>query len=391
MSGIGTRCIHAGYKPEMHWGAVMPPIYQTSTFTLESAEEGARRFAGDGKDTGYIYTRLGNPTISVLEKCVANLEGGAAGLACSSGMGAFNTLLFGLLKAGDHMIGGRTLYGPSRSIVENNWNQLGVQSSFVDTSDLEQIQAAWRPNTKLLFVETPANPNLTITDIKACAELAHKQDAILVVDNTFMSPILQQPIRFGADYVLNRATKFWGGHSDVIGGIIVAHTLEEGEQLRSAWCNLGATMDPHQAWLILRSIKTLKLRVLAAQKSAVEIALHLQEHPAVKTVMYPYLSAHPGSSIHSRQAHGGGSLISFELKGGLESGRDLMNRVRLITLAVSMGGVESLIEHPASMTHSRMPPEQRLEAGISDGLVRLSVGCEDVEDLVADLVQALAS
>lgn len=386
--GIGTLCVHGGYNPQANeFGAAMPPIYQTSTFAFPDVAHGAALFAGE--EEGYIYTRIGNPTIRALENCVTALEGGADGLACSSGMAAWNTLVFGLLKSGDHIICGKTLYAPSRTIVEKNWSQFGIEASFVDTSCLKEIEAAWRPNTKLLFFETPANPNLSITDIADCARLAHANGAILVVDNTFMSPILQRPFGHGADWVIHSVTKFLNGHSDVVGGIIIAHHKEQYDALRPVWYNLGATMDPHQAWLVLRGVKTLKLRVLAAQENAREIAYYLKQQPTVEQVMYPELPNHPGMRVHQKQTSGPGSLISFELKGGVEAGVRLMNNLQVMTLAVSLGGVETLIEHPASMTHSKMSHEQRMEAGISDGLVRLSVGCEDVHDLIDDLAHAL--
>jgi methionine-gamma-lyase len=334
---------------------------------------------------------MGNPTIRMLEDNLAVLEGAAQGFACSSGIGAFGTLVFALLNAGDHLLATDAVYGPTRTTVEEHWSRFGIQYDFIDTADLEEVRRALKPNTRLLFVETPANPTLKVSDIAGCAELASNHGALFVVDNTFMSPILQRPLALGADVVMHSVTKFINGHSDVVGGIILTHNTELAARIRPVWFSLGATMDPHQAWLVLRGIKTLKLRVLAAQESAMQIAEYLAGHSAVEHVYYPGLPNHPQRRLQQRQADGPGSLISFELKGGTEAGTKLMNSVRLMTLAVSLGGVESLIQHPASMTHAGMRPEQRANAGIADGLVRLSVGCEDVEDLLDDLEHGLQS
>ena len=386
--GIGTKAIHAGfYKDE--FGSVMPAIYQTSTFAFDSTEQGAGRFAGT--EPGYIYTRMGNPTIAMLEANVAALEGGAAALACASGMAASNALFFGLLGAGSHVVLSDAIYGPTRGVIENHWSRFGVAASIVNTADLSAVRAALRPETKLLFVETPANPTNKISDIAGCAELAHSAGALLAVDNTFMSPVLQRPLEHGADIVMHSITKFLNGHSDVVGGVLVFKQPELAQRLKPVWFTLGGTMDPHQAWLVLRGLKTLKLRVLAAQDNATQLAALLAQHPAVDAVHYPGLAGHPGYAVHAKQAAGPGSLISFNLRGGLEAGAMLMEGLKLMTLAVSLGGVETLISHPASMTHRSLPREQRLAAGISDGLVRLSVGCEDAADLLADMQQGLDS
>ncbi len=384
--GHGTQAIHAGQDRDAT-GSVMTPIYQTSTFAFDSVAQGAARFGG--KEAGYIYTRLGNPTIRALEDNIAMLEGGARSLACASGMAAVNTLYFALLGQGLHMAATDSLYGASRTIVEQHWSRFGVQHSFIDTSNLDELERSMRPETKLVFIETPANPNLKVSDITECAGIAHRHGALLAVDNTFMSPILQRPFECGADIVLHSITKFINGHSDVVGGIIVARTEELYQRLRPVWANLGGTMDPHQAWLVLRGVKTLKLRVLAAQENAQRLAELLAAHPKVAWVAFPGLSGFPGAWPHFRQASGPGSLISFELKDGLDAGERLLNSVKLMALAVSLGGVETLIQHPASMTHAGMSREARLAANIGDGLVRLSVGCEDIADLEADLLQAL--
>jgi methionine-gamma-lyase len=304
-------------------------------------------------------------------------------------MAALNTLFFGLLSAGDHLVASASIYAPTRLVHERHWSRFGVEHDFIDTADVDLVRAAMRENTKLVVIESPANPNLRITDIRACAQIAHQHGALLAVDNTFMSPILQRPIEHGADIVMHSVTKFLNGHSDVVGGMLVFADPAVHERLRPVWYTLGGTMDPHQSWLVLRGTKTLKLRVLAAQEGAKVLAALLAKHPAVERVFYPGLAEHENHDVHARQADGPGSLISFELKGGLSAGAALMDNLQLMTLAVSLGGVETLIQHPASMTHVGMSREARYAAGISDGLVRLSVGCEDVADLVADMEQAL--
>ena len=382
-----TACIHAGPEPDPFYGSVAPPIYQTSTFSFESPEQGAARFAGE--DPGYIYTRMGNPTTAMLEEAVAELEGGTGGLATASGMAAVSTVFFGLLSAGDHVVCSASVYGPSRVVLQRHFSRFGVNATLVDTSDLEALRAAMTDRTRVVFVETPANPTLAVTDIARAAELAHDAGAYLVVDNTFMSPVLQKPFRFGADVVLHSVTKFLNGHSDVVGGILLFRDDELLDRLRGVRHHLGGTMDPHQAWLVLRGVRTLHMRVLQAQENARALSEVLAEHPGVDEIRYPGLPGHPQAELIDRQMAGPGSLISFELAGGIEAGRKLLEEVRVPTLAVSLGGVESLIQHPASMTHASVDREDRLAAGITDGLVRLSVGCEAKEDLVADLSRAL--
>jgi methionine-gamma-lyase len=384
---IDTNCIHAGQAPDPTFGCVAPPIYQTSTFVFKTPEEGAARFAG--KEPGYIYTRMGNPTIAMLEANVAAMEEGEFALATSSGMAAASTVFFSLLSAGDHVVCSASVYGPSRVILERDFSRFGVESSMVDTSDLDAIRGAMTEKTKIVFVETPANPTLAITDLAGAAKIAHEGGAILVVDNTFMSPVLQKPFHFGADIVMHSVTKFLNGHADVVGGILVFRDEALMKKVRSGLHYLGGTMDPHQSWLVLRGIKTLAMRVRTAQGNAQVLAEMMADHPAVDWVAYPGLPGQPQADLISRQMKGMGSLISFEVKGGYEAGKRVLSGVHLPALAVSLGGVESLIQHPASMTHAAMKPEDRLEAGITDGLVRLSVGCEGIEDLVADFQQAL--
>ncbi len=384
---IDTECIHAGPEADPAFGSVAPPIYQTSTFVFSSPEEGAARFAG--RDPGYIYTRMGNPTTAALESAVATLEEGTSALATASGMAAVSTVFFALLSSGDHVVCSASVYGPSRVLLERDFSRFGVDATMVDTSDLDALRAAITTRTRVVFIETPANPTLAVTDIAAAADIAHEAGALLVVDNTFMSPVLQKPFRWGADIVLHSVTKFLNGHSDVVGGVLVFRDESLMKRVRSVLHYLGGTMDPHQAWLVLRGTRTLAMRVRTAQENARAVAEVLASHPAVQEVRYPGLPGHPQADLIARQMGGPGSLVSFELEGGLEAGRRMLAAVRLPALAVSLGGVESLIQHPASMTHAAMAREDRLAAGITDGLVRLSVGCEDREDLVTDLQQAL--
>lgn len=385
--GINSRLIHSG-EFENPLGSATVPIYQTSTFIFESADHGAKCFSGE--EDGYIYTRIGNPTIHALETLVADLESGSKGIATSSGMAAANTIYMALLSKGDHIVSSAAVYGPSRGVMEQHWSRFGVESSYVNTANIEEVKAAIRPNSKMLYVETPANPTMDITDLTACAKLAHDHKMVLVVDNTFSSPYLQRPLEFGADVVFHSMTKFLNGHADVVAGMIVTKDDALGNKLRSMMITLGCNMDPHQAYMVIRGIRTLGIRVERAQESAMKIAAYLESHPKVEWVMYPGLQSHPQHKLATKQMDGFGSMISFELKGGLKAGKVLMNNVKVAILAVSLGGVETLIQHPASMTHSKVSAEAKQKAGISDGLVRYSVGIEDVEDLISDLEQGLA-
>lgn len=382
-----TLLIHGGVEPDPK-GSATVPIYQTSTFAFENAEEGARRFSGESD--GYIYTRLGNPTISALERQVAILENGYGSIATSSGMGAVSSVYMAFLKAGDHIVSTDAVYGPTRSLMETYFKQFGVESTYIDTSKLENIEAAIKPNTRMLYLESPTNPTMVITDLKAASELAHKHGLVVVVDNTFCSPYIQRPLDLGADVVIHSMTKFLNGHADIVAGIIITKTEELYKTIQPAMVNIGCNMDPHQAFMVLRGIKTLSLRVERAQQNAQKVAEYLEKHPKIEWVKYPGLKSHPQFELAKKQMKGPGAMISFELKGGIEAGKILMNNVRLAMLAVSLGGVETLIQHPASMTHSKLSPEARLKANITDGLVRFSVGIEDVEDIIADLDQALA-
>lgn len=383
-----TKVIHAGQEPDPLFGGVSVPIYQSSTFAFQNAEQGAARFAG--REKGYIYTRIANPTIKALEDSVASLENGYGGIATSSGMSAISTVLFGLLEKGSHLISTASVYGATRVMVENILSRFDVVADFTDTSKIDNIRRLIRSETKLLFIETPANPTLVLTDIAACAQLARENNLLLVVDNTFASPIIQNPLDLGADIVIHSVTKFLNGHSDVVGGVIVPREESIYQQLRKIMPLLGGNMDPHQAWLVLRGIKTLALRVEKSQENAFKLAQFLANHPQVAWVNYPGLKSHPQHDLARRQMRGFGAMICFGLKGGYEAGKKMINSVKIATLAVSLGGVESLIQHPASMTHAGVPQKEKEQAGITDDLIRLSVGCEGFEDLKADLEQALS-
>jgi len=382
-----TKLIHAGGFDDA-LGSAVTPIYQSSTFKFRNADHGAQCFTGESD--GYIYTRLANPTIRELEKTMAELENGFGGIATSSGMGAVNTVYMAYLGQGSHIICHEAVYGPSRIILESIYSRFGVEYSLVDTTNIENVRKAFRPNTSLLYTETPANPTMGISDLAAMAELAHQHGVPMVVDNTFCSPYLQRPLDLGADIVLHSMTKFINGHADVVAGMLVAKKEEDYKKLRSMMTNLGCNMDPHQAYLTRRGLKTLAIRIDRAQESAVAIAEFLENHPKVASVKYPGLKSHPQYEIGLRQMSGPGAMISFELKGGLVAGKILMDNVKLMLLAVSLGGIETLIQHPASMTHSKMNIGDRHQAGITDGLVRLSVGIEKVTDIINDLDQALA-
>ena len=382
-----TKAIHAGFEPRDHRGAVSVPIYQSSTFSFDSAEEGAARFAGESE--GLIYTRIGNPTNAALEEAVASLEGGCGAIATATGMAAVSTVFLTLLHQKDHIVSTRPLYGATAGMIANRLSRFGISSTFVPATDADAIERAIRPETRMIFAETPANPTLDIVDIARVAAIAGGAGVPLVVDNTFAGPHLQRPLELGASIVLHSMTKSLNGHSDVVAGVVVAADPAMLRSLRETARTFGMTIDPHQAWLVLRGMRTLGMRVERAQANAIEIARWLEEHPEVAWVRYPGLISHPQFHVAKRQMSGPGSVISFELHGGVAAGRLLMNNVRLITLAVSLGGVESLIEHPASMTHSKLPEDEQRIEGVTPGLVRLSVGCEDLDDIRADLAQAL--
>lgn len=384
--GFNTKLIHAGAFDD-EFGSATVPIYQSSTFRFKTAQEGADCFSG--KSDGYIYTRIGNPTINALEKNIAALENGYNGIATSSGMGAISSVYMALLGAGSHIVSSDAVYGPARGVLEQDFSRFGVEASFVNTSKLENIVAAIKPNTKVLYIETPANPTMEITDIAACAKIAKDHNLILVVDNTFCSPYLQKPLDLGADVVLHSVTKFINGHADIVGGIIVTKGPELYKKIRHSMVYMGCNMDPTQAFMVIRGVKTLAIRIDRAQESAMKIAEFLQSHPGIAWIKYPGLKSHPQHELAKTQMKGFGSMMSFGLKGGYEAGKKLMDHLHLAILAVSLGGVETLIQHPASMTHAGVSKEHKLAAGITDDLVRFSVGIEDVEDIISDLKQAL--
>lgn len=390
-SGFNTTAIHAGARKDTQYGALATPIYSTSTFEFDSAEQGGARFAG--QEQGYIYSRLGNPTVAVLEEKLAALENAEAALAVSSGIGAVTTALWTALKAGDHVVADETLYGCTFAFLNHGISRFGVDVSFVDTSDLAAVKAALRPNTRVMYLETPANPNLKIVDLQVLAALAHQHnpDLLVIVDNTFATPFLQRPLELGCDVALHSATKYLNGHGDVIAGMI-AGKADFIAQCRSFGLKdmTGAVLGAFEAYLIIRGMKTLPLRVERHCQNAMTVAEFLQQHPAVERVYYPGLSAHPGHDVAVRQMHGGfGGILAFEVKGGFDAGKKVINSVQLAKVAVSLGDCETLIEHPASMTHSPYTPAERAAAGISEGLIRLAVGLENVEDIIADLKQAL--
>ncbi len=387
-SGFATRAIHAGSQKN-EFGTLAQPIYQTSTFVFENAEQGGRRFALE--EEGYIYTRLGNPTCTVVEKKMANLEGAEACVSAASGIGAISSAIWVCVQAGDHIVAGKTLYGCTFAFLNHGLSRYGVEVSFVDTRDPENVRKAMRPNTKLVYIETPANPNMYITDIKAVCDIAHKQEGVKVmVDNTYCSPYLCRPLEFGADIVVHSATKYLNGHGDVIAGF-VAGTKEYIDQVRLLGIKdlTGASMSPFDAYLINRGMKTLHIRMDRHCENALKVAEFLQTHPAIEKIMYPGLPSFPQYELAKKQMDKPGAMIAFELKGGREAGIKLMNSVHLCALAVSLGDTETLIQHPASMTHSPYTPEERAASDISEGLVRLSVGLENAEDIIADLKQAL--
>ena len=390
--GFGTRAVHAGNVRDTQYGSLTMPIYQTSTFYFDSCEQGGRRFAGE--EGGYIYTRLGNPTTTVLENKIAALEGGEACAAASSGMGAISSCLWSIAGAGKHIIADETLYGCTFALLSHGMTQYGVEVTFTDLSKLENLTANLRENTVAVYIETPANPNLKITDIELLAKAAHEYnpEILVVCDNTFASPALQNPLKLGADVVVHSATKYLNGHGDVIAGFVVG-SAEFITKVKMFGLKdmTGATLGPFESWLILRGLKSLEIRVERHTASAKKIAEYLYNNDKVEHVNYPGLPTHPGHEIAKRQMKDFGGMISFEIKGGKEAGMKFCNALKLCTIAVSLGDAETLIEHPASMTHSTYGPEDLKAAGISAGLIRLSVGLENADDIIADMQQAFDS
>ncbi|MCY0146399.1 methionine gamma-lyase [Hoeflea sp. G2-23] len=387
---FSTRAIHHGYNPLDNEGALTPPLHLTSTFAFESAEAGGEMFAGERP--GHVYSRISNPTLDLLERRIAVLEGAEAGLALASGMGAITAALWTLLAPGDEIIVDKTLYGCTFAFMRHGLAKFGIKVTHVDMTDPDKLTAAMSESTKVVYFETPANPNMRLVDIAAISEIAHQGGATVVVDNTYATPYLTRPVELGADIVVHSATKYLGGHGDVVAGLLVG-TAEQVAAIRLFGMKdmTGAVMAPFNAMLVLRGLKTLALRMDRHCANARQVAEMLEASPGVTKVYYPGLASFAQHDLAKRQMPGFGGMIAFELDGGIDAGRQLMNRLSMIGRAVSLGDAESLIQYPASMTHSTYNPEERAEYGISDGLIRLSVGLEDIDDIIADLHQALTA
>lgn len=386
--GFNTQAVHGGvHKNE--FGSLGVPIYQTSTFIFDSAEQGGRRFALE--EEGFIYSRLGNPTVDSLEKKLALLEGAEAAVATSSGMGAITSSIWPFINKGDHMVVSKTLYGCTFAYMNHGLTRMGVEIDFVDVRDPQNVKDAMKDNTKIVYLETPANPTMDIADIEEISKIAHKvEGCMVIVDNTFATPYLQRPLELGADIVVHSATKYLNGHGDIVAGI-AAGSAELMQQVRLVGVKdmTGSVMSPNDAFLMIRGMKTLGIRMDRHCENAQKVAEFLESHPAVEKVYYPGLKSFEQYDIAKKQMSKPGAMMSFEVKGGVEAGRTIMNSVELCSLAVSLGDTETLIQHPATMTHSTYSAEELKEAGISEGLVRLSVGLEDADDIIADLKQAL--
>lgn len=386
---FATKAIHGGYEKDPVSGALTTPIYQTSTFIFDSAEQGGRRFALE--EDGFIYSRLGNPTNAQLEEKVALLENGEACMSTGSGIGAITSALWTALKAGDHVVASKTLYGCTYAMFNHGISRYGVEVTFVDATNLDELKGAMKENTKVVYLETPANPDLKLVDIEEISKIAHTvEGCMVIVDNTFCTPYIQRPLELGADVVVHSATKYLNGHGDVIAGFVVgkADFLTQ-VRLFGVKDMTGSVLSPFDAYLIIRGMKTLQIRMERHTQNAIEVAKFLESHPNVETVSYPGLESFPQYELAKKQMDMPGGMIAFEVKGGLEGGKKLLNSLELCTLAVSLGDCETLIQHPGSMTHSPYTQEERAKAGISEGLIRISVGLEDAEDIIEDLKQGL--
>lgn len=377
---FSTKAIHVGQEADKSTGATIVPIYQTSTYTQEEI----------GRHKGYEYSRTGNPTRTALEKCLASLEDGKYGLAFASGCAATTTALMSLLKAGDHVVASDDLYGGTYRLFQKVLSNFGLEFTYVDVTSKDNILSAIKENTKLLWIETPTNPLLKLCDIQQISEISKEKGLILAVDNTFMSPYFQKPLNLGADIVIHSTTKYLGGHSDVVGGAVITSNEKFFTDIKFNQNSMGAVPGPFDCWLTLRGLKTLAVRMREHNKNAMAIAKFLSSHPKIEKVNYPGLETHPQFELAKRQMTGFGGMISFEVKGGLEAGKIVATETKLFSLAESLGGVESLIGHPATMTHAAIPREERLKIGLSDGLIRISVGIEDEDDLITDLKHALS-
>ncbi len=388
-----TMVIHASQKPDPSTGALSTPIFQTSTFVFDNVEQGAARFAKE--EAGYVYSRGGNPTTAQLEEKMAVIEGGQACVAAASGMGAIGSTLVSLLKSGDHIICGDTIYGGTSVLMHQGLPEMGIEVSFVDTTDLDKVRAAIKSTTKIIYFETPTNPTMKVTDIKGCADIAHEHNLLLVVDNTFAPPPIQYPLKLGADICIHSVTKYINGHGDVIGGVVVG-PQDIIDKIRGLGITkvCGTPPSPFNSWLVLRGLKTLGMRVRTHCENALELANFLENHEYVAKVFYPGLASHPQHKICKNQMNGlFGGMLSFELKEGIngksafEAGKILLNNLAICSIAVSLGDADTLIEHPASMTHASVDTEERISVGITDGLIRVSVGLENAKDIIEDLKQ----
>jgi methionine-gamma-lyase len=388
--GFATIAIHGGHVKDQ-FGALATPIHQTATFVFDSAEQGGKRFALE--EGGYIYSRLGNPTNTQLEEKLAMLEGAEAAISTASGIGAVASAFWTVLKAGDHVVAAKTLYGCTYAYLNHGISRYGVEVTFVDTTNLEEVRQAMRENTKVVYLETPANPNLEVADIEAISKIAHQnKDCIVMVDNTFCTPYIQRPLEFGADVVIHSGTKFLNGHGDVISGFVVGSSeFIKNVRLFGVKDMTGASLSPFDAFLIIRGMKTLEIRMEKHCENAMKVAKFLEGHSAVEKMYYPGLESFPQYELAKKQMSLPGAVIAFEVKGGIEEGKKVINSTELCTIAVSLGDAETLIQHPASMTHSPYTKEEREMAGISDGLIRIAVGLENVEDIINDLDKALKS
>lgn len=382
-----TLLIHQGYTTENHHDSLAVPLYQTSTFAFENAEQGARRFAGE--EAGGIYSRLGNPTVNVLEQRMAAIENGEGALAFGSGMAAVSTILVHLTKAGDHILCTRGIYGCTFGLLNIMKEKYNITHSLEKLTTEEEIEASIKPNTSCIYIETPINPTMEIVDIALITNIARKHNIPVVVDNTFCSPYIQNPLDIGADFVLHSATKYINGHGDVIAGLLVGKNKEEMDKIRSTvQKDFGGIISPFDAWLLIRGLKTLHVRMDRHSKNAEEVFSFLASHPSVESIYYPFDEKNPQYEVAKKQMKSGGGLISFAVKGGKEKAHQLMDALSLIKIAVSLGDAETLIQHPATMTHSVVPEKERVAMGITDGLLRLSVGLENSEDIIEDLKQA---
>jgi len=387
-SGFSTRAIHTGHDPQQHQGALNPPIYLNSTYAFESTDQGQKRFSGE--EPGYVYSRVGNPTETVLEQKLADLEGGEAALAVASGMGAITSLFWSFVEPGDEIIADKTLYGCTFAFFTEGISKFNIKITFIDMTQPENLQKAINSKTRFVFFETPANPNMRLIDISLISAIAHKNGTRVIVDNTYCTPYLQRPLEMGADFVVHSLTKYLSGHGDIIAGAIIG-TLEDIQKIHFYGVKdmTGAVISPFDAFLTIRGLKTLEIRMDRHCQSAMKIAKVIEKHPAVKQVFYPGLASHPQHKLAKKQMKDFGGMIAFELVKGFDAGVTFMDNVQLAMRAVSLGDAETLVQHPASMTHVTYPPEERLKHGISEGLVRISVGLETLSDLIADIEQAL--